>query len=262
MIKPATIPVLAFLALAFLCPAHAEITIYYVRHAEGGHNAKARYVERKIPQSEWPSWVGNPDVFSPDGEAQVQALTTNLQPFRFDFIAVSPVWRARHTILPYLRATGRVAEIWPELGETVGFPARDNFPTDAPGDSVFDGGTRIRLTEEEQPFFRFRADGSGQRECKVSNFADALAAAKRVEDLLRARFGTNAVTVLLVGHGNSSLTLLRRLTRNPSFKGAHLDNTHLWIVREHADGAGFALLRYNEGAPAMSSTNAPSATGR
>ena len=38
--------------------------MYYVRHAEGGHNAKRRYMEKGIPKSEWPAYVGNPNVLS------------------------------------------------------------------------------------------------------------------------------------------------------------------------------------------------------
>lgn len=247
-----------FVLVALACgwPAAAEITVYYVRHAEGGHNVKRKYVEQGIPQGEWPAYVGNPNVFTPEGTLQAQALATNLEPFRFDFIAVSPMWRTRNTILPYLKATGRTAEIWPELVETPNFPAGAAFPPAAATATLLESGIPIQLSDEEKPFFRFREDDSPRREYKATNSVDALALARKVEELLRARFGTHDATVLLVGHGNASSTLIRQLTRDPSFAGARLGNTHLWLAREQPGGA-FALQRYNEGALSMALTNAP-----
>jgi broad specificity phosphatase PhoE len=79
----------------------------------------------------------------------------------------------------------------------------------------------------------------------VTNLAEAVACANRVESMLRARFGANATRVLLVGHGNASDTLIRSLTRHPEFHEEHLDNTHLWIAREESAGH-FKLSRYNK----------------
>jgi broad specificity phosphatase PhoE len=238
--------------------AQAEVAVYYVRHAEGGHNARRRYTEQGIPQSQWPAWVGNPNVFTPDGALQAQALATNLQPFRFDLIAVSPMWRTRNTILPYLKATGQVAEIWPELVETPNFPAGPAFPGGTAAAALYESGVQVELPGDEKPFFRFREDGSPRREFKATNHVDAAALAAKVEDLLRARFRTNDATVLLVGHGNASSTLLRRLTRDPSFASNHLGNACLWLAKEKP-GGGFTLLRYNEGAPALAPAKAPPA---
>lgn len=230
-------------------PAVAEITVYYVRHAEGGHNAKRKYRDAKISRKEWPSWVGNPNIFTPEGVLQVEALATNLHPRRFDFIAVSPLWRTRNTILPYLKATGQVAEIWPELSEVPRCKER-SFPTEPPRAGLFDRGAPIVLPKAEKPYFRFRADNFGRTACVASNYADAYAMAKATEALLHERFGTNSVTVLLVGHGNAGRVLIRTLTRDPAHPEANMKNTHLWLAREKA-GGGFELLRYDAEALAL-----------
>ena len=50
---------------------NAGVKIYYIRHAEGGHNVKKAWQAKGVPQSEWPSYVGNPDVFTPKGLKEV-----------------------------------------------------------------------------------------------------------------------------------------------------------------------------------------------
>ncbi len=227
--------------------AHAALTIYYLRHAEGGHNATADFVHRGVPTNAWPAWVGNPNVFTPTGLAQVNALSTYLLPYKFDFIAVSPLWRTRHTILPYLKKTGRTAEIWPELTETADFtPPHVASKKPLATTAWFSTGT-IKLPPDEARYFRVRADGTGNRELKATNLTAVVALAQRVEKLLRARGGTNDVTVLLVGHGNAGLTLIRQLTRDPHWHGAFLRNATLWMAHEKPDGS-FALQMLN-GAP-------------
>lgn len=221
----------------------AQLTVFYLRHAEGGHNVVEEFTKAGIPNNEWPAYVGNENAFSPKGEAQAQATATNLQAYRFDFIAVSPKWRTRHTILPYLQATGQKAEIWPELGET----ANTDQLADAGGinPDLWSGTRSIRLQPEETNYIAFRADGSGRRELMVSNKVEAAACARRVEQLLQERFKGRAAQVLLVGHGNASRTLLREMTRQPDLSLPHLKNVHLWVATEQAEG-GLALEVYNE----------------
>jgi len=241
---------LGLLLWAAAWTARADLTVYYVRHAEGGHNVKKDFVARGVPKDQWPAWVGNPDVFTPTGEVQALALATNMPPVKFDLIAVSPLWRTRHTILPYLKAAGRTAEIWPELTETQGFDPAKEGPAAPVIPDFLAGGDRINLPPEEQPYFHLRPDPNGGREFRVATFAEATALARRVERLLRERTGAKPMTVLLVGHGNSGLTLVRQLTRKPAFSAMHLKNTWMWLARETPGGA-FELLRYNEPATAF-----------
>ena len=120
--KPRTLRLIAFgVALAsFPGSVSAGLKIYYIRHAEGGHNVKADWEKRGVPKSEWPSYVGNHDMFTPKGEGELLTATEKLQNYQFDFIATSPIWRARNTIIPYLKATDQTAEVWPELKEGTG----------------------------------------------------------------------------------------------------------------------------------------------
>lgn len=242
--------------LGWLAAAEAQLTVFYLRHAEGGHNVVDQFVKAGIPTNEWPAYVGNENAFSPQGEAQAQATATNLLAYRFDFIAVSPKWRTRHTILPYLQATGQKAEIWPELGETAN---TDQLPA-AGGlnPELWHGARSIRLTPEETNYFTFRADGTGRRELVVSNQVEAVACARRVEQLLHERFQSQPAHVLLVGHGNASRTLLRSWTRQPDLNLPHMKNVHLWAATERAEG-GLVLDFYNErpGRPVNDSVDHP-----
>ena len=211
--------------------ARATLTIYYLRHAEGGHNVTRKYAESVIPTNQWPAYVGNPNMFTTDGEAQVRGVATNLLAYKFDFIAVSPLWRTRHTILPYLKTTGRTAEVWPELTETRHF---DISP--APVAPQFVSGKHaLKLPADEQSVFKLRPDRGGCCDLTATNLAEAVGLAKQTLDLLRSRFGTNNVTVLLVGHGTAGETLIRYLTRNPSWCGG-AQNATLWMAQEQPDG--------------------------
>jgi broad specificity phosphatase PhoE len=239
----------AVLALLWLAvpTAPARLIVHYVRHGQGGHNVQIEYDQLAIPRAERPSWVGDQGQFTPLGRHQVQVLATDLQPFTFDLIAVSPLWRTRQTILPYLKATGRTAEIWPELVET-------SFHSDpaaaAAGQAVFAGGKPIDLPADERPYFTLRPDGTGTNVLAPTTPAMGGALIVRVEELLRARFGTNDARVLLVGHGTAGLGLVRHLTRNPAAATRHMDNTRLWRVDEQPDGT-YKLIYHNERAAAV-----------
>ena len=71
--------------------AQAGLKVYFIRHAEAGHNVVKEWKEK--PKADWPAYVGNPDMFTPQGETQVVKATEKLKQYHFDFIAVSPYWR-------------------------------------------------------------------------------------------------------------------------------------------------------------------------
>ena len=72
-----SIPLLLLAAFIFfgIPQVYAQdlLKVYYVRHGEGGHNVVSEWKHK--PKSEWPAYVGNPNVFTPKGEQQVDALT-------------------------------------------------------------------------------------------------------------------------------------------------------------------------------------------
>ena len=233
--------------------ASAELTVYYVRHGQGGHNISARYLWRYVPPSQWIFWagkIGNPNVFTPMGAEQVAGLTTNLAAFEFDLIAVSPMWRARNTILPYLKASGRSAEIWPELTES-DFPGDPFASLTAQAESnLWAGVDDLQVPEEEQAYFHLRPDGTGRRRLAINTPAEAGALARRVEAMLGERFGTNDVRVLLVGHSYAGQALLRKLMGDPAAEYKLLGNTYMWKVTRAPDGTFH--LHYNDQSPAQS----------
>ena len=246
-------PLLLLAALIFLGipSAYAQdlLKVYYVRHAEGGHNVVSEWKSK--PKDQWPAYVGNPNVFTPKGEQQVAALTKELQGMKFDFIAASPMWRTRNTVLPYLKASGQKAEIWPELTETSGVPVEQ---TAAGGNTLFKASTNlfagaeaILLPEAEQPYFTIRDDGKRQLNTNDKDAeqktANNLALAHKTVELIKTRFSKSGKSILLVGHGNSGNTLLRTLTTSKDIK-VSLQNTGIWMAEEQPDGS-FKLKMLN-----------------
>lgn len=243
-----------FVLLFAAVPAQAGLKVYYLRHAESGANAE--YHWKKVPKEQWPDYVGNADTFSPKGEEQAQEVVGKLKGHSFDFIAVSPLWRTRNTLLPYLRATGQKAEIWPELAEFKvvfedilrghGEAAKDRPPSA----DLFTGGEEIVLPEEEKEFFSLRpgaatffkiSKDSGQMA------ADRRAIVARAVQLLRERFAGTDKTVLLTGHGNAGRLFAAELTgdRRVLEEGNHIRNINLWMAEEQPDGT-FRLTMFND----------------
>ena len=216
--------------------AGEPLRVFFLRHGEGGHNVMNEWKSK--PKSEWPSYVGNPDAFTPKGEAQVAEATKKLAGMKLDFIAVSPLWRARNTILPYLKSTSARAEIWPELTETrsTGTATARDLPP--PSSTLFEGAGNLKIPDEEAAFFTFRdgakqvLKGAGNDETQAT--ADAIALSEKTALLLRERFGRSGKTILLVGHGNAGVTLIRILTGSPV---PALENARLWMAEEQPDGS-------------------------
>lgn len=245
-----TVLLFAFCAV----PAHAGLKVYYLRHAESGANAE--YHWKKVPRDQWPSYVGNADTFSPKGEQQAQEVVDKLKGHSFDFIAVSPLWRTRNTILPYLRATGQKGEIWPELAEFDvaiedilkgnGKVSKDHPPSP----DLFTGGKEIVLPDSEKEFFTLRPGAAtfvktgGAPEQEVT---DRRAIVSRAVQLLRERFAGTDKTVLLTGHGNAGRLFAAELTGDTRVleDGKHIYNTHLWMAEEQPDGT-FRLELFND----------------
>jgi broad specificity phosphatase PhoE len=238
------------LLLAAAIPAPAALKVYYLRHAESGANIAGDW--KTTPKEQWPPYVGNANAFSPKGEVQATNVVTKLKRHTFDFIAVSPLWRTRHTVLPYLRATSQTAELWPELAEFAG-PGKDPLPSPLPEPSatLFTGGKPIALPADEAPLFKLRADGLTEfkmGEGAAQREADRLALCRRVVELIRKRFGGSDKTLLLVGHGNAGRLLASVLTQDPQIMTSPdtiLKNTSLWLAEEQPDGT-FRLTLIND----------------
>lgn len=233
------------------CTTKAGLKIYYIRHAEGGHNVKKAWEAKGVPQSEWPSYVGNPDVFTPKGEQEVIAATEKLQTYQFDFIASSPIWRARNTILPYLELTGNTAEVWPELREGPGMLTILSKDIPDLQQEILNLGTPIILPEEEQPFFMLRKDAANNyskcprgsdENLKVAYMKHA---SLNAIDVIKKRYGGTNKSILLAGHNSSGVSLLKLLLQGEPEHKRGLTNIAIWMVEEQPNGE-FKLMMYND----------------
>ncbi|EIP97543.1 fructose-2,6-bisphosphatase [Opitutaceae bacterium TAV1] len=236
----------------FSARCEAGLKIYYIRHGEGGHNVVKEW--QKVPREQWPVWVGNQEMFTPEGKAQVADVPKKLSVWHFDFIAVSPAWRARHTILGWLQAQGRTAEIWPELEEFGGafFPLLDASDLPPPNASLF-GDSIIYLPAGESAFFTLREDGKN-RFGKLPSGNDAQAASdarvilQRIIDRIVTKFGDTNKAILLAGHANNGSALLRMLVPAVFHEGGGaggIKNTGVWMVERQPDGC-FRLILFND----------------
>jgi broad specificity phosphatase PhoE len=231
---------------AFGPTCQAGLKLYFLRHAEAGHNVLDQWENK--PRDQWPSYVGNLDEFTPKGKKQVAASTRKLKKYHFDFIAVSPAWRTRNTVAPYLRETGQRAELWPELWEFGTLNKQHDFvPLPPPSTNLFKGDP-IRLTGSDQDIFTLREDG--QRlfhlgHSPAQSAADRWAVVQKDVDLIRKRFGGSDKSVLLVSHGNIGSLLLEALTQDKKLLTVTLLNTTFWMVEEQPDGR-FSLRLLND----------------
>jgi len=237
--------------LSYVSTSEAGLKIYYIRHAEGGHNVVKEWA--KVPKAELPAYVGNANVFTPKGETQVVAATEKLQKYRFDFIGVSSMWRTRHTILPYLKAAGAKGEIWPELHEFGGGSRILSTNLPPPAGEILNAGTRVELPPDEAPYFSLREDAKNdfklppaKEGVKGEEQESAIQlVVRRAVDMIHKRFGGTDEAILLVGHGNSGKALLRMLTGNKLADIPSMANTGIWMVEEQPGGQ-FKLEMYND----------------
>jgi broad specificity phosphatase PhoE len=242
---PLVLVLIAF--FAFAASSDAGLKIYYLRHAEGGHNVVKEWA--KVPKEQRPDYVGNGNVFTPKGKTQVAAATEKLRKYHFDFIGVSSMWRTRNTVLPYLKAVTAKGEIWPELHEFGGGAQilAANLPV--PTMPILGAGPRVELPPDEAPYFTVRPDAKNDFKLPSGQGVEREAATqlvvKRVVEMIRERFGGTDKTILLVGHGNSGRALLRRLTNQSLPEIPSMTNAELWMVEEQPGGS-FQLAIYND----------------
>ena len=239
--------------LSALNVAEAGLKIYYIRHAEGGHNVKKAWQAKGVLKSEWPSYVGDPNVFTPLGLTQQAAVAVKLKKYEFDFIASSPMWRCRNTIIPYMKEVGAKGEIWPELSEQPASARILKKDLPKPVGPILGAGGKIGLPENELEYFSIREDGTHRfiinRADKGPGAADRSEAAARmviqnVLDRVQTRFGGTDKSILFAGHGSSGMAVLRMLMQDKLAGIGGITNTGIWMVEEQANGE-FKLMMFN-----------------
>jgi len=206
---------------------HAGFDLFLIRHAETMGNLTGVYTEESQRE------------FSPKGHQQVAGIARKLAAYQFDDIVVSPTYRVRRTMEPFLRAAGRVAEIWPELEECCCDVTAGVLPAaDVPR------GAEIVIEDELRPHFRWR-DPDSTRHCAPTNMAEGAAQYVRACEELKRRFGHSGRTVLVATHGcigSRLIEYLLGLQVNGRFPIVNAAITHL---RQRADGT-FELMALND----------------
>ena len=233
--------------------ANAGLKIYYIRHAEGGHNVKKQWEAKGVPESEWPPYVGNPDEFTPKGIEEVKSGTEKLNAYDFDFVATSPLWRARNTVRPYLDAKKKIAEIWPELAEAAGMiEILDKDLPEVKGE-ILNKGKAMQIEEDEKGVLIFREGvennykGAPRGSIDRLNVAHTKHVTLHVIDLIEKRFGNSEKSILLTGHNSAGVSLLKLLLQEAPTGNAKrgIRNVGLWMVEQQDDGS-YQLMMYND----------------
>ncbi len=194
-------------------PAH----VYFLRHAETVANSTGVWNEQTA------------SAFSATGLDQVKEATQWLTRYRFDAIVVSPMWRTQNTVLPFLKANGLSAEIWPELAECCWQKDR-SAPVSTPmpmfGRPIIpEDSSRLHVREERATL-----------EWNETTYGDGMRRVRAAVDLLRERFAGTGKSVLVVGHGNAGQRLIQLLRGREPEEGPPLANARLTHLAEQADG--------------------------
>jgi broad specificity phosphatase PhoE len=218
---------LAALLLVATAARVSALDVYLIRHAETMGNVTLDYSET------------NQCTFSPKGLTQVAGITEKLKDLSFDNVLVSPTWRTRQTILPYLTAHKVTAEICPEIEECCCDCRGDTAPA-----SNIPLGEKIVISEGEAPYFKLRDTNTIFRFAPATE-EEAVAQIQRAGDLIRSRFGGSGKSILIVTHsctGGRFIENLLGLKPDGRFGPGNAALTHL---RQEADGS-FRLVMLND----------------
>lgn len=229
---------------------HAGLKIYFIRHAEAGHNVVKEW--ENTPKSQWPAYVGNGDLLTPKGDIQKIEAAQKLKKYKFDLIATSPSLRARKTILPYLELLCIKSEIWPELDE-YSFYAKQMFSDSLPiaTNSILNAGGKIEITKEDSVHFSIRADGqrkykfTSKRDDEFMYSAEIKTVHKSLLDRILHNYEGSNKSILMVGHGNNGKDFLRLILKDMLESTEPMGNAKIWMVEQQTDGS-FKLKMYND----------------
>ena len=183
--------------------------LYLVRHAESMGNATGEYSTLVS------------DSLSPKGEEQARVLAAGLTGMEFDRIVVSPRLRTLQTIAPYLSATGRQAEIWPEVAEACWHEEREAA---AQHWQEEEGSLPCEL----EPLFTWYGGRAVVPRCNET-FGEGL---RRVNETVArlGEIGNGETSLLMVAHGHLIRELLNILLETSEMNPFHHENTGLTLL--------------------------------
>ncbi len=158
------------------------MNLVLLRHAESKGNADGNY-----------STVHH-DSLSALGREQATGIVDCLREFDFDEVVVSPLQRALETVAPYLDATGKRAEIWPEIAEACWQeevePPSESWDTQP-----------VSVPDEIAGLFHFR-NGEAVKPAAPGSFAEGMCRAKITYERILEMTSTPVRSVLMVTHGH------------------------------------------------------------
>lgn len=186
---------------------------------------------------------------------QQSRVSNKLKRFNIDYVAASPAWRCKNTVLPYLVDSKIKAEIWPELAEIYATKLiiSKDLPKHTSTVKILGAGDKIILQPEEESYFTLRKDGLNEfkkarfpRDHSESAKENAMAKViiGKVLELIDER-SESYKSILLSGHGSSGRAVLRMLTNDPLDGFPPITNTGVWMVEQQDDGT-FKLKIFND----------------
>lgn len=200
--------------------------VYFLRHGQSVGNLTDDYST---------SYHGQ---LSENGVAQAQAVVERLKDYQFDAIIVSPIERAVKTIVPYLKANNKLAEIWSELCEACYQEDRDE-----PAPKDFRYGEPVELDEEDRPYFRIREEDHGTSLPPFDeNYQEGLRRTDWIRRKLLQRYKDTDASILVVGHGHAGSRLLEMFLGMEPLGRLHHDNTGLSMLEQTPSGS--FMIRY------------------
>lgn len=200
-----------------------RLRVYFIRHAETLANKTGLKTEE------------NYRSFSTRGLKQIDVVTEVLSKITIDHVIVSPTFRTRHTVLPYLKKTGKKAEIWPELEE---WRMKSQLPVDMTPDSL-----KIEIEPENRDYFTFR-DLNSTKLYYTENYEGGIRQIQKIFSLIRERFSGSGKSILLVGHSNSGSRVLEHLSGQEMIVRYHLKTARLNLLEE-TDSGHFKIVMLN-----------------
>jgi hypothetical protein len=107
----------------------------------------------------------------------------------------------------------------------------------------------VELPADEASHFTLRPNAKKDFKLPAGKGDDHEAATQlvvqRAAEMIHDKFNGTDKTILLVGHGNAGLALLRKLTNQQFPEIPAMANAELWMVEQQPDGS-FQLEMYND----------------
>lgn len=190
----------------------------FVRHGQSMGNVAGHYT------------TAAHDQLSPLGWDQAHELAGRLADRHFDAIYSSPITRAAQTITPFLRDSGRTAELWPELAE-----ACYQEDPHAPSPERLGSPPPLRIPDDLAPHFTLRND-EPHMPWPDETFREGEARVRLAGAELVRRHGGTDDQVLVVAHRLSGCVLLEALLGITPSRTFDHDNAAMSRLVEGPDG--------------------------